>query len=70
MTIDEIRQSQENFLTPEDVAGLLEMKAQTLREQARKNPLGLPFPVLVTNTRTRIPRVGFIEFWDRCIERR
>lgn len=51
-----------DFLTPEQVAPLLGCKAHGIRVQARENPALLGFPVSVIGTRTRIPRIPFIEF--------
>ena len=62
MTIEEIRQSDEAFLKPADIASLLECNPQYIREQARKDPTLLGFPVVVIGSRTRIPRKPFLQF--------
>lgn len=62
MTLDEIRASKADFLTPNDVAGVLGCAPQCIRQEARKNPKALGFPVTVIGTRTRIPRIPFIQY--------
>lgn len=69
MTIEAIRESKEDFLIAEDIASILGAKAQSIRDQAQKDPAGFPFPVLVLGTRVKIPRKAFVEFYERCIGR-
>lgn len=62
MTLDEIRASNSDFLTPIDVAEVLGCSPQGIRDAARKNPQALGFPVTVIGSRTRIPRIPFLQF--------
>jgi hypothetical protein len=54
----------EAFMDVEEVAKILNAHPQSIREQARNNPVALGFPVCVCGTRVRIPREGFW-FWMR-----
>lgn len=67
LTIDEIRSSEKVFLFPEDVAKLLGVKAQSIRNQAKTDPRSFPFPVIVVGTRTLIPRMGFVDFYTKSV---
>lgn len=62
MTRAEIENMDREYLTPEQVAQILGCGAQGIRIQARNNPDLLGFPVSVIGTRTRIPKIPFIEF--------
>lgn len=62
MTIPEIVALEREFLIPTEIAGIVGMNAQTIRVAARQRPELLGFPVVVTGTRTRIPRVPFLRF--------
>ena len=63
MTIEEIRQSDKLLLTPADIAPVLGCDPQLIRVQAHTAPERLGFPVVVVGTRTKIPRIPFIEFF-------
>ena len=63
MTLNEIRQSDKLWLLPDDIAEVLECNPQAIRDQAQKDQLKLGFPVVVVGTRTRIPRIPFLEFF-------
>ena len=62
MTIQEMQQSQQMFLRPVDVAGVLECDPQCIRIMARTDRAALGFPVVVMGNRTKIPRVPFLRF--------
>lgn len=61
MTMDEIRRSNQVFLTADEVAPVIGCNPQAIRVQAHADPLKLGFPVVVIGRRVRIPRAGFIE---------
>jgi hypothetical protein len=63
-TMEEVKQSKKAYLTPEDIAPILRCSRYSLTLQAREDPKKLGFPVIVIGTRTRIPRVGFINFME------
>lgn len=62
MSIDEIRDSTETWLTPADIAPILECDANQIRLQARDDPAKLGFPVVVICSRVKINRKGFLRF--------
>lgn len=64
MTLEEIRKSDKDFLTPEDVRGVLGCMPYTINVQAKEDPKKLGFPVCVMGTRVRIPRKGFLHWMD------
>lgn len=62
MTFEEIKQSDKLFLLPTDVAQVLGCHPHQIRLAARDDPDGLGFPVTVIGSRTRIPRLPFIQY--------
>lgn len=67
MTLEEIRNSTKTMLTPADIAPVLGADAQDIRLTARLHPERLGFPVTVIKTRTKIPRLGFLNWLEgRC----
>lgn len=62
MTLDEIRNSTKEVLTPAEVAEVLGCDPQDIRLTAKRCPEKLGFPVCVIGTRTKIPRVPFLRF--------
>ena len=62
MTLEEIKQSDAVFLTPDDIARVIGCHTQFIRVAARESPNLLGFPVCVIGTRTRIPRKPFLRF--------
>lgn len=62
MTLDEIKASDEMWLTPDQVAPVLKCNPHLIRLQAREDPRLLGFPVVVIGNRTKILRKGFLEF--------
>lgn len=62
MTLKDMIQSDKPFITPQDVADVLQCSEQIIRIQARDNPEALGFPVIRVGNRTKIPRKAFIRF--------
>lgn len=62
MTLDEIKKLDREFLIPQDIAPILHCDPHLIRIMARTKPKLLGFPVIVIGTRTKIPRVPFINF--------
>ena len=62
MTFQQIRESDKNFLVPEDVAEVLGCKAYSINCQAKADPGKLGFPVCLMGSHVRIPRLAFI-YW-------
>lgn len=62
MTIAELKASNKVFLTPTDVAGILNCHPYAISLAARDHPEKLGFPVNRIGSRTRIPRKAFLRF--------
>lgn len=62
MTITEMLQSTEPFLSPADVAEVLHCDPQSIRVQAQSDPSKLGYPIIVINRRIRIPRIPFLRY--------
>ncbi len=62
MTLDQIRTSEKLWLTPCDVAPVLQCDPNLIRWQAHNDPDKLGFPVTVLRSRVKINRVKFLEF--------
>lgn len=56
------RMLDKEFLTAAEVAPVLGIDPQDLRSQAQADSVKLGFPVIVTGSRVRIPREGFLFF--------
>ena len=64
MTLDEIRQSDKTILTPSDIAPVLGCHPYSLNVAAKANIKALGFPASLIGTRLKIPRVGFLRWYD------
>lgn len=64
MTLDEIRNSTKEVLTPAEVAEVLRCDPQDVRVAARQRPDLLGFNVTVVGTRVKIPRLAFIRWME------
>lgn len=62
MTLDEIKRSDKDMLTPAEVAPVLGCNAHSIRLQAQEQPWTLGFNVCVVGSRTLIPRIPFVQF--------
>lgn len=62
MTIEQLQQSKQLFVSSADVSEILRCDPQCLRRQAQNNPAQLGFPVIVQGTRVRIPRIPFLRY--------
>lgn len=61
MTIQEIRESGKQYLTPNDVAPVLQCKPYTLNVTVKCGGT-LPFPYLMLGTRLKIPARPFLAY--------
>lgn len=50
------------WYTADEICSVLNMDPQTLRLTAKQRPYLLAFPVLVTGTRVRFPRIPFLRY--------
>lgn len=62
MTLEEIRRSDKIFLTADEISETYGAAPQTIRVQAQQKPQMLGFPVTVTGSRVRIPRIPYLKF--------
>lgn len=62
MTLDDIKAIDREFLTPAQVADILNCSAQGVRIWARQRPEQLGFPVCIIGSRIKIPRRPFLRF--------
>lgn len=62
MTIEEIKASPSVWLTPAEIAPVLECDPNSIRRQAQADPSKLGFPVTVLGARVKVNRIGFIAF--------
>lgn len=62
VTLEELKNCKNDFVTAADVAGILGTDPNSLRWQAREEPALLGFPVIVIKSRVKIPRIPFIRF--------
>lgn len=62
MTLEEIKASPSVWLTPAEIAPVLECDPNVIRRQAQTNPELLGFPVVVLCSRVKINRKRFLEF--------
>ena len=69
MTYQELLDSDKAFLLTEDVAELLGCKEYSINVQAQQDPAKLGFPVCVTGSRVRIPRLGFLHWMTYGVTR-
>jgi len=63
-TLFEAISSDKDVLTPSDVAPIIGVDPQDLRDTARTHPERLGFPVMIIGSRVKIPRAGFIRFME------
>lgn len=62
MTLKELRELEREYLTADQIAGVLGSDPQTIRTAARADPQRLGFPVIVIGSRVKIPRVPFLRY--------
>lgn len=63
-TIDEVRQSKKDFLTPSDIAPILKCAVYSINTQAKQDRDKLGFPVIMLGNRVKIPRQAFLAYFD------
>ncbi|MDL2257872.1 hypothetical protein LJC42_01755 [Eubacteriales bacterium OttesenSCG-928-K08] len=62
LTLADIEDMTAATLSVEEVAEVIGVNAQNIRQQAQREPLKLGFPVIVLLSRVIIPRAGFVSF--------
>lgn len=64
MTLDDIRKMTKGTISPAEAASVIGCDPFYIRLMARQSPENLGFPVIVYNSRTKIPREAFIAFME------
>lgn len=64
MTLEDIKAMDSVTITPAVAAKVLNINPESIRLVAHSEPHRLGFPVIVVGTRTRIPRLPFINFLE------
>ena len=64
MTLDDLKSMKCATITPKDAASVIGCDAQYIRTAAHENPKRLGFNTIVYGSRTRIPRLAFIQFME------
>ena len=62
MSLDDLKRLDREFLTPAQVAEILNCSAHGIRIWARQKPEQLGFPVCIIGSRIKIPRRPFLRF--------
>lgn len=62
MTLEDIEKIDKSMLLATDVAPYLECDPGLIRDQAQINPASLGFPVIVMESRVKIPKDGFVNY--------
>lgn len=61
-TLEELKNETKECLTAEDVCGVLGCDPHWVRVTARQSPHWLGFPVIIMNSRVKIPRLAFLRY--------
>lgn len=62
MTLEEIKVSDKIMLLPADIAPVLGVDPQSIRDQGQRDPKALGFNVFVCGRCMKIPRLAFLRF--------
>ena len=65
MTLNDIAKMDKAYLTPAEVAEILECDPHAIRVAAKKAPEQLRFPTILIGNRVKIPRLPFVEFMTK-----
>jgi hypothetical protein len=65
VTLEEIKNSEKEMLTPADICGVLGVAQYTINVQVKRDKQSglnsFPFPTILIGTRVKIPRKAFIK---------
>lgn len=67
-TLDDLKACTKTFLDPADIAPVMHCDQFNINLQAQADPSKLGFPVCVMGRRVRIPRVGFIRWYEWTVQ--
>ena len=68
ITLNDIREMKDDFLTVEIVANVMGRSPQMIRDQAEREPKFLGFPISKIGHRYSIPRLGFLNWADWSVK--
>ena len=63
-TLEDIRNTDKAFLTPDDISGVLGSNPQTIRVTARQRPDLIGYKFTFVGNRMKIPRIPFLRFLE------
>lgn len=69
MTLDDVKKLDKDFLTAKDIQHIIQCDPNIIRLQAHKDQSKLGFPVIVANSRVKIPRIPFIQYVEGINQR-
>lgn len=64
MTLRDLKEMDVDFITPAEVASVLDCAPQAIRSQAENNPALLGFHFCKVGNRLKIPRLAFIKWME------
>lgn len=64
MTMNEIKRSAKEMLSPADISEVLGSDQETIRVTAKRYPERIGFPFTFIGNRMKVPRVGFIRWME------
>ena len=64
MTLEEIRRSGKDMLSPADIAEVIGSDQETIRVTARKHPERVRFPFCFIGNRLKVPKEGFLNWLE------
>lgn len=64
MTLEEIKKTEKNWLTPSDIAPFIGSHPQTIINSARQHPELVGYPFTFCGTNMKISPVGFINWYE------
>jgi hypothetical protein len=62
MNLQDIKHSTAVFLTAKDISDIMRVDPQSIRNQAKKAPAALGFPISFVGNQLKIPRIPFLQF--------
>ena len=68
MTIEDIKNLDKEILTPADIAPILRCDPNVIRFQAAKDIKQLGFPAAKIGSRVKIPKEGFIRWYEHTMK--
>ena len=68
MTIDDLRNSTKDFLSPTEVGNILHSDPQSIRVTARQRPELIGYPFTFSGNRMKIPRIGFLAWLTQTFQ--